>query len=644
VCGIFGYLSADPGLDEERVLSRAIEALWHRGPDDRGSFRSQHRGERVGLAHTRLSILDLSAAGHQPMVTPDGRYTVVYNGEIYNFQEIRAELEGLGDVFRSNGDTEVALHAYARWGAGALTRFRGMFALAIWDDREGTLFLARDRLGIKPLYYTRGPRGLAFASEVRTLLVTGFAERRLSRRALSSYFAFGSVSEPDTIIEGVSAVPPGHWLRVRDGEVVERAYWSLPIVPDREAAFEDEVRAIRPLLQESVRLRLIADVPIGIFLSGGIDSSALVALATRASAAPVHTFTVTFDEQRYSEASFAADVARIYGCDHHQVHLPADRAVDNFGDAIRALDQPSADGVNTFFVSKAAREAGLAVALSGLGGDEVFAGYNYFRVFGVLRTLAHAAGRLPGLHRGLSATESLPFAPTQVRKLSVLLRGGGSAGATYAALRAMFTPEERRSLLTAGVEVPSYLGVTVPDDLERLSTEGVVGPVNAYSALELVNYLRHTLLRDTDAMSMAHGLEVRVPLLDHVLVERMMRVQGPLKLGTLGSHDGGPTRGPAERPNKPLLTAAVTGLPDVAIRRRKMGFTLPYNTWFRGPLRPWMEGLLLGESIGRLGFLDPEGVSNLWRSFLKGDRYTTHARIWCVAALAGWCEANGVSS
>ena len=219
-------------------------------------------------------------------------------------------------------------------------------------------------------------------------------------------------------------------------------------------------------------------------------------------------------------------------------------------------------------------------------------------------------------------------APTQLRKLSVLLAGDGSAAATYAALRAMFTPAERRALLADGIEEPGYLGVTVPEDLERLADDGL-DPVNAYSALELTNYLRHTLLRDTDAMSMAHGLEVRVPLLDHVLLERVMRVPGGLKIGS--------------RDNKPLLTAAVPTLPSSAVNRQKMGFTLPYDAWFRGPLRPWMEGLLLGDTVRRLGFLQPRGVERLWRSFLKGDRYTTYARIWCVAALAGWCDANGVT-
>lgn len=631
MCGIFGYLSPSADLDEERTLALALKALWHRGPDDRGTFRAPAGRHRLGLAHTRLSIIDLSAGGHQPASTADGRFTIVYNGEVYNFRELREELEGLGDVFHSSCDTEVVLKAYARWGAGALTRLRGMFALAIWDARAGTLFLARDRLGIKPLYYVQGPRGFAFASEVRALLATGFAERRLSRRALSSYFALGAVSGPDAILDGVASLLPGHFAVWKDGALVAEEYWQIPLPDERDASFAAEVRAIRPILQDAVSLRLVADVPVGVFLSGGIDSSVVVALATRASASPVHTFTVTFDEERYSEAPYAAEVARRYGCDHHQVHLPAARAVRDFGNAIRALDQPSVDGVNTYFVSKAAREAGLTVALSGLGGDEVFAGYAYFRQFGRLRALARAAGRLPPLlHRGLGLAETAPAASIQLRKLSALLAGDGSAAAVHAAQRAMFTPRERRALLADGIEEPGYLGVIAPPDLDARLAGGKLGTVNAYSALELSNYLRHTLLRDTDAMSMVHSLEVRVPLLDHVLLERVMRIPGDLKL--------------APSDNKPLLTAAVTALPESAVNRQKMGFTLPYEAWFRGPLRPWMESLLLGDTVRRLGFLRVDGVERLWRAFLKGDRYTNYARIWCVAALAGWCDANGVST
>ncbi len=633
MCGIFGYLSADPGLDEARTLEAAVKALWHRGPDDRGTFRGGHGERRVGFAFTRLAIIDLSPGGHQPMTTEDGRYTVVYNGEVYNFQEIRDDLAALGDVFRSRSDTEIVLRAYARWGPAALTRFRGMFALAIWDALEGTLFLARDRLGIKPLYYVDGRAGFAFASEVRTLLATGFAERRLSPRALAGYLAFGSVGGPEAIVDGVVELPPGHSLLVRDGELQVSAFWALPVVEERDASFADEVRAIRPILLDAVRLRLIADVPIGIFLSGGIDSSALVSLATRASDAPVHTFTVTFDEERYSEATYASAVARRYGSDHHAIPLPASEAMRSLGDAVGALDQPSADGVNTYFVSKAAREAGLSVALSGLGGDELFAGYTYFRAFGPLMAATRAVRRLPFVaRRTLDAATSLPFAPPRLRKLGMVLAGDGSAAATYAGLRAMLTLREQQALIAAGAlslqEKPPGLGVHVPADLARLEAEGRVGPVNAYASLELSNYLRSTLLRDTDAMSMAHPIEVRVPLLDHVLVERVMRAPSRLKL--------------VSGENKPMLTAAVEDLPAAAVGRAKMGFSLPFDAWFRGPLRPLIADLLLGDAVRRLGFLDREGVSALWRAFLAGDRRSASWRIWCVAALAWWCKVNDV--
>jgi asparagine synthase (glutamine-hydrolysing) len=643
VCGIFGYLSADPGLDDAGVLDTALAALHHRGPDDRGTHRARHGERRLGLAHTRLAIIDLSPGGHQPMSTDDGRLTIVYNGELYNFADVRRELEGLGEVFRSASDTEVVLKAYARWGAGALDRFRGMFALAIWDERERSLFLARDRLGIKPLYYVDGARGFAFASEVRALLATGFAPRRLSRRGLASYFTFGAVSGPDTILEGVTSLLPGHWMLWKDGTVTSAGYWRIPLVEEQGASLAAEARAIRPILEDAVRMRLVADVPVGVFLSGGIDSTALVALATEASERPVHTFTVTFDEERFSEAPYAAEVARRYGCDHHRAHLSTARAAPEVERAIRSIDQPSADGVNTYFVSEAAREAGLRVALSGLGGDEVFAGYSLFRRFGQLRAAANAASRLPSaVHRAfpcsrsprsawraaLALAETAEHLPSQIRKLSQLLTTDGSWAATYAVLRAMFTEEERRAL-TTGLDEPGYLGVACPPDLPRLCEAGRLSPVNAYSALELTNYTRDTLLRDCDTMSMAHALEVRVPLLDHVLIERVMRVPGALKIGSDG--------------NKPLLTAAVGGLPAAATARQKMGFTLPYDAWFKGPLRGWMEGLLLGGSVRRLGFLEPRAIERLWRSFLENDRYTTHGRVWCFVVLAAWCEQNGVS-
>lgn len=632
MCGIYGYVGPEAALASPESLEAAIQALWHRGPDDRGSFRDSAGSLVCGLAHTRLAIIDLSPGGHQPRTTSDDRYTIVYNGEVFNHVEIRSALAAEGVSFDSSCDTEVVLKAYVRWGRECLSRFRGMFAFAIWDAREGTLFLARDRLGIKPLYYVERPSGgLAFASEVRALLATGAADRRLSREAVGSYLAFGSVSGPGTIIDGVHSLPPGHTLEVRDGRATLRRYWEIPLERAPQSTFEDEVRAVAPLLKEAVRLRLIADVPVGIFLSGGIDSSVLVALATEPGAAPIHTFTVTFDEERYSEAPFAAEVAHRYGCTHKQVHLPGDRAALEIDAAVAALDQPSGDGVNTYFVSKAARGAGLSVALSGLGGDELFAGYTYFRKFARALPVARALGASPALLRAaVRGVDHVPFAPTKIRKLAALLASSGRPDTAYAALRTMFTLAQRDSLLAPGLGGgAAHDGVFLPEHLAERLTSGDLDAINAYSALELTNYLQNTLLRDSDVMSMAHSLEVRVPLLDHLLVEKVLRVRGALKLSDVE--------------NKPLLTGGVPGLPRQVMSRTKMGFTLPFDTWFRGPLRGWMEEVLLSQATQQLGIFRPGAVERLWRSFLRSERYTSHSRIWSIAALIGFCRTNRVT-
>ncbi|MGH9441562.1 MAG: asparagine synthase (glutamine-hydrolyzing) [Thermoanaerobaculia bacterium] len=669
MCGIFGFVG-DPDRARAVDLDAALRSLKHRGPDGRGTFRSWEGAPNsydsrltthdsrltnvaCAFAHTRLAILDVSPAGHQPMTTPDGRYTIVYNGEVFNFRELREELEAgphppspspagqpsKRDVdaggggrrpeerssFQSNSDTEVILRAYERWGADCVRRFRGMFAFAIWDRDERSLFLARDRMGIKPLYYLERPDGLAFSSEVRTLLKTGLAERRLDPCSIGGYLAFGSVPEPETILEGVRALPPGHTAIFRGGRLSLRQYWSLPT--ERESRDAPDLLDLHSLLRDSVRMRLISDVPLGVFLSGGIDSSAVVALAAAASDVPIHTFTVTFDEERFSEETFAAEVASRFGCDHHQVHLSARRAASEIDDAVGALDQPSADGVNTYFVAKAAREAGLTVALSGLGGDELFAGYPNFRKFGgILR--AGAAGRLlPFALRGPKAGGH-GRVPHRLRKLQALLAAGGDPGRSYAVLRGMFLSDERDSLLARALALSEVGGSQIQNSEFKIHNSG--DAVNMFSRLEISNYLRNTLLRDTDAMSMAHSLEVRVPFLDHLLVEQVLAISGRAKI--------------AGRHNKPLLTSAVPEIPEQIVRRSKMGFTLPMDAWFRGPLKEWMSEKLSEESARSTGFLRPDGVSRLWQSFLRGEQYVSWSRVWSIAALAGWCRANGVSA
>jgi asparagine synthase (glutamine-hydrolysing) len=645
MCGFFGFVG-----DRERAgsldLDAALAALRHRGPDDRGVLRRLEGEPACVLAHTRLSIIDLSPAGHQPMTTEDGRYTIVYNGEVYNFRELAKELEKVngadpftpaegapgeraslrGSFWRSNTDTEVVLKAYAAWGKDCVRRFRGMFAFAIWDAKERTLFLARDRMGIKPLYYALGGRGLAFASEVRALLATGAAERRLSPFGLASYVAFGSVSEPHTVLDGVFSLSPGHVAEYAGGELRSSSYWEIPFGENGPRHAGEAVERLRPLLKEAVALRLVSDVPLGVFLSGGVDSAAVTALAAEASLSPIHTFTVTFDEESYDEAAYAAETARRFGCDHHQVHLPVSHVAAELDTALLAMDQPSADGLNTYFVSRAAREAGLTVALSGLGGDEIFAGYSSFRTFGKLLR-AGRAGRLLGGRALDSVLGESAFngVPNRWKKLGAALASKGDMGMTYTVRRSMFDRRQGRELLHPAFAAVPTVSAAIPEAVAGVRRRGSQDAVNALTALELSNYLRNTLLRDADANSMANSLEVRVPLLDHLLVELAARIPGEMKLS--------PGR------NKPLLVDAVESLPFGLASRPKVGFTLPLETWFRGPLRGRLRELLFGAPAP--AWSGP-GIERLWKSFLHGARYTSHSRVWTVAALNAWCGNNSV--
>jgi asparagine synthase (glutamine-hydrolysing) len=641
MCGIFGFITNDFERAREISLLTAVRTLAHRGPDDKGIFEMQAGDVWCKLAQTRLSIIDPSDAGHQPFLSSNGRYALVYNGEIYNFREVHRELVSLGETFVSDCDTEVVLKSYMHWGRECVRRFRGMFAFGIWDAQLRSLFLARDRLGIKPLYYAVGQKSFAFASEIRTLLATGAVKRELSFAGLQSYFTFGSIFDPVTIIEGVNSLLPGHCLTFCDGEMRVEPYWTFP-VSERMLEEEKETRKIedktmreeraerlKSLLREAVRLWLIADAPVGIFLSGGIDSSAIVALAAEVAAQPLQTLTVTFDEQSYSEARYAEMLARQYGCEHREVHLSAERMADQIERVFSALDQPSADGVNTYFVSKAAREAGLKVALSGLGGDEVFGGYANFRRFERFVKISGYARLAPGFIFDYVVDKGANASTSRERKLFALLETQGDPNSIYAVLRGMFTPDQQRRLLGAALAAGEAKGRASRNKRVALTPSSHVDYINLYSQLELEGYLRNTLLRDTDVMSMAHGLEVRVPLLDHVLVEYVAQLPGHLKI--------------ASGINKPLLLNAVPTLSQHATRRPKMGFTLPMAVWFRGKLKPLIEDLLLAEAPRRLSFLNADEIRRLWQAFMKSERHISHSRIWCIAALIRWCVNNNMS-
>jgi len=634
MCGIVGIVGRNAPVSPE-VLERATQSLAHRGPDDSGTVLLRDSVPcpvEIGLGNRRLAILDLSPDGHQPMHDAETGNWIVYNGEIYNFSDVRRELEQTGTSFFSHSDTEVLLKAYARWGGECLAKFRGMFAFAIWDARRHTLFLARDPMGIKPLYYAQSGSYFLFSSEVRTLVGTGLVPRRLDRAGLVNYLAFGSAYDPLTMVEGIHALPPGHALSWEAGRLRQSRYWDLvaddgaghaPIVlPENEERVSAQ---LQPVLEEAVRMQLVSDVPVGVFLSGGIDSSALVSILSRGGVTP-STFSIVFREAEFSEAQHSRAVATKFHTDHHEISVTQSDVLGVIPDAIRAMDLPTMDGVNTYFVSREARQVGVKVALSGLGGDEIFAGYSNFRTVPRMERFAQFWNHVPGGVRGSLASMFFAFSREndQNRKLASLARGNGRIPHPYFLSRMLFTPAQQNLLFPLGAQVADAAGASLVLNLERARR---LDPINRVSYLESRCYMLNTLLRDADFMSMSQGLEVRVPLIDHQLAKAVLALPGRWKL------DGTP---------KKLLVGVLEGsLPEEIIHRPKRGFTLPLERWMRQELRAEVEPVLAANRVdaGPLaGLLDGTQVQQIWNDFLRGT--VSWSRPWSLYVLQRWCELH----
>ncbi|HEV3308495.1 MAG TPA: asparagine synthase (glutamine-hydrolyzing) [Candidatus Sulfotelmatobacter sp.] len=632
MCGIVGIIGLKAEVPAD-LLERATQSLAHRGPDDGGSVilhDATHEEIEIGLGNRRLAILDLSPLGHQPMNDPDTGNWIVYNGEIYNFREVRTRLEQAGLLFKSVSDTEVILKAYAHWGEKCLLEFRGMFAFAIWDARRRLLFVARDPMGIKPLYYCESGRYFIFSSEVRTLLGTGLIPRVIDPAGLINYLAFGSVYDPNTLVDGVSALPPGHSLTWKEGKLALSKYWDLtdPGETDRS----DETRAgseeqVVAMLDECVRMQMVSDVPVGVFLSGGIDSSSLVGILGR-NGLHISTFSIVFREAEYSEAEYSREIAKQFHTDHHEITVSQSDLFAAIDPAIHAMDQPTIDGINTYFVSEKTRAAGVKVALSGLGGDEVFAGYSSFRTVPRMERFAHAWKQVPAVVRTPLAILFAALAPAndQNRKLTALARNGGAIVNPYFLSRMLFTPEQQAELLQSTTKNSAASSRAQEPLINSVSRAQGLDLVNRVSYLEARCYMLNTLLRDSDFMSMAHGLEVRVPLIDHQLARRVLALPGRWKLDA--------------RTPKPLLVKALTGqLPDNIVHRPKRGFTLPFEHWLRDALRPVVEESLRKIGDGALGSLISERAARgVWEEFLAGR--TSWSRPWSLYVLHRWCQEH----
>jgi asparagine synthase (glutamine-hydrolysing) len=644
MCGICGIVGLDSKLDGEVVVRRMLAAIVHRGPDGEGIFAIP----RVVAGARRLSIIDLPG-GSQPVWNETGTIAVVFNGEIYNFRELREELESRKHRFRSKSDTEVIVHAYEEWGEDSVSHLRGMFSFAVIELPEGRgsqaarVFMARDRTGIKPLYYAKVDGALLFASEVRALLASGCIHPSLSIEALTAYLVFGSVSEPITLVEGVFSLPPGHCVSILADDPVQapkpKPYWGISTALEARAQSGlgsknsrvpegSPPSRVRSLLEDAVRNHLIADVPLGVFLSSGIDSTAIAALAM-AVQSEIHTFTVSFPDREFSEAGIAGRTAERLGTQHREVMISGDEMVTRLNEAIMALDQPSMDGINTYFVSWAARQAGLKVALSGLGSDELFGGYTSFRATAKIGSIATVAGFVPQEARrllalGLKSMNILQSSPDAFRKASAAWLQPNLFRHPYFFTRMLFTPQTFAPSLRGGTvawnSMPWYQWLTATAQQSRS-----LDRFTQVSWLELRSYLVNTLLRDTDAMSMRNSLEVRVPFLDTPLVEYVLGLPESVKRGARGS--------------KALLVEALGDLlPEEIVNQPKRTFTFPWEHWMRGKLGERVA-IGLGDWAPALeANLDHKFAQGVWRNFLRGR--TTWSRPWSLYVLNEWVKRN----
>jgi asparagine synthase (glutamine-hydrolysing) len=616
MCGIAGAFAPRDMLAEVR---RMTDAVAHRGPDDAGVAALRARdGEPCGaFGHRRLSILDLSSAGHQPMTTSSGRFTLVFNGEIYNFLPLRAELEAEGIEFRSGSDTEVLLLGLAAHGQSFLRRLRGMFAFAFWDAEERRGLLVRDPFGIKPLYIAETDGAVLFASELRAVLASGRVPAVLNREAMMSFLATGSVAEPISMIAGIRALPAGTLVEIaiRDGRAVvgaETLYRESPLDAAEEqiTSGPSAARRVREALRDSMDHHLVSDVPVGFFLSGGIDSSALVGIGSELSSSALNTFTVTFAEQEYSEAGPARAVAERFGTRHQEILLSGRDLLSALPAMFSRMDQPSIDGLNSYVVSRAVREHGIKVVLSGLGGDELFGGYPSFRRAKRLRNVWPA---LAPFRRSLAWFASLR-SDLRAGKLREMVMGGSPALGACLASRMLFSDSQVSDLLGGSPTVAR------PDAPATLS---LLQQVTWYEATA---YMRNTLLRDGDTFSMAHGLELRVPFVDLEVARAAMSIDDRLKL--------------APGHSKPVLVAAVRDLlPREVWDRPKQGFTLPLDRWMRVELHQEIEAIFNSPWVDALG-MDAQALRRTWTQFQTRSGGITWSRPWALYTLLRWARDN----
>lgn len=591
MCGIAGYISTDLLTDEMARVKEMCSFMQHRGPD---ALQTEEK-ETVCFGHARLSIIDLDERSNQPMWNSNKTVLLVMNGEIYNFKELKSSLNTYS--FQTESDTEVVLAAYERWGEFFLEHLDGMFSLALYDSAKNETFLARDPLGKKPLYHYKSQNGLWFSSEIRALFKAKICAPKINKEALSYYLQYQTVHFPKTIIKDVLQIPPGSYLKVKEGIVHEFSY-----LKNKKVEAGDSVKS---LFTKAVQKRLVSDVPLAVLLSAGIDSNLILSAATKAQ--KIDAFTIGFEEKEFDESELAAESAKHYGAKHHVVKLKESDFLDSIDETLKSMDHPSGDGPNTYMISKEIKNAGFTVALSGLGGDELFYGYPHYQRYMQLKN-SFAYQLIPQtVLNGLSKL----YTCTDTQKLTALKKELDSPERSMAIFRSNFTADILQKVF--GVEEDTFSEIDEPDSI-----------LNKISKTEMAYYMHDILLRDADQMSMAHSLELRNPFLDYSLVQHVWNIKNKKAIP----------------PKNILLNEFKNELPKSILNKKKTGFTFPWNKWMRGSLNSFCAMQM--EFLEQTQLFKKGSINTIWKEFNKGSKTFTWSRIWPLVSLAFWIKENKV--
>ncbi len=602
MCGIAGAIGGAESLEEKVLQLRS--GITHRGPDGDGVWSS----DALVLAHTRLAILDLSEAANQPMISNDGKLVIAFNGEVYNHLELRIELKEYD--FKTTSDTETIVAGWQKWGPAILDKLNGMFAFCVHDIGTGDSWLVRDRMGIKPVYYTMEGDTTYFCSEIKPLIEHVVSNPQLDQHSVAEFLRMQTVREPNTLIQQISMLEAGSYLHFHSsGNIDRREYWSLA-GQEEDLSQEQTISNIRNKVVASIERRLISDVPLGAFLSGGVDSSIVTAVVSRILGKPLSTYSVVFEESEYNEAAFSDQVAKESGTDHHQLLVKASELVEELPGIVNGMDFPSGDGINTYTISRAVKDAGISVALSGLGADELFQGYSLYHSGRKMM-----AGHVKGLAKAISVPLSLSGNTVKKNKLKEALKSGyRNTADLYPYLRKLYSEKEIDNLLSG------------PGTVRAFTPREGLGTLGQLSDLDIQGYMRPVLLRDADQMGMAHALEIRVPFLDHELVELAFNIPEAHRASV--------------RPKGLLIEAFTDVLPEAVWNRSKMGFVFPWDVWLKNELRTFVEQGLT--RVRQLNCINEQEIDRVWDGFLNGDPTVNWSRVWLLVVLGIWCNQNNV--